>query len=297
VYYSTLPMTETLAATGSALLLAAGTAACRAMEVRKRTIFCAMGAAAFGVCVMTRPTYWAFAVCVAVFGVGQELWGARHPERHKPRVLDWVIGGVLAIALVAPWVIRNSFVMGRPILTTTHGGYTLLLGNNEAYYDEVVRQPLGTVWDGSRGSGQQAWAAKMVEEMRAAGVDGEIASDQWMKERAWRTIREQPGTFLIACAKRFVSFWSVRAHADTASTAGRVLSALTAIYYTVLWSALLSSVWGAIRNGGCAVELSLLLIAAFVLVHLAYWTDARMRAPVMPAIAVLAASAGRKRPG
>ena len=34
------------------------------------------------------------------------------------------------------------------------------------------------------------------------------------------------------------------------------------------------------------------LIAAFVLVHLVYWTDARMRAPIMPAIALLAALAG-----
>ncbi len=295
VYYSTLPMTETLAAAASALLLATGTAACKAWQVRQRTLFCALGAVAFGVCVMTRPTYWAFAACVCVFGVVQERWGARDPERHAPRLLDWVIGCVLAVAMIAPWTVRNWLVMGRPILTTTHGGYTLLLGNNEAYYDEVVRQPFGTVWDGSHGPGQQAWAAGLVDEMRAGGIKGEIESDRWMKARAWQSIREQPGVFLTACLRRFLSFWSVRPHADSASTAGRALSWFSAAYYSVLWIALAAGMWNAVRQGGCAVELCLLLIAAFVLAHLVYWTDARMRAPIMPAVAVLAARVGRGR--
>jgi hypothetical protein len=115
-----------------------------------------------------------------------------------------------------------------------------------------------------------------------------------MKDRAWKAIRAQPATFLLACAKRFLAFFSVRTHADSAGTAGRVLSTASAIYYTVLWSALVWSVWSAIRQGGCAMELSLLLIASFVMVHLVYWTDARMRAPVMPAIAILVARVGRR---
>jgi hypothetical protein len=32
----------------------------------------------------------------------------------------------------------------------------------------------------------------------------------------------------------------------------------------------------------------MLLIAAFTLVHLVFWTDMRMRAPIVPAIALLA---------
>ncbi|HVJ86301.1 MAG TPA: hypothetical protein VM452_11695 [Caulifigura sp.] len=287
VYYSSLPMTETLAAAASAFLLATAAAACKAFDVRKRTLYCALGAIAFGLCVMTRPTYWAFAVCVVVFGLQQELRGIRDPERHKPRTLDWIIGCLLAVVLVAPWTIRNWLVMGRPIVTTTHGGYTMLLGNNEAYYDEVVRQPLGTVWDGSRGPGQSAWVTKINEDLVAAGIDGEINTDRWMKDRAWKAIRAQPGTFLLACARRFLAFWSVRPHADSASTAGRALAIVSAGWYTLLWLALAVGIWNALKHGGCAVELSLLLIAAFTLVHLVYWTDARMRAPIMPAIAVL----------
>ena len=57
-----------------------------------------------------------------------------------------------------------------------------------------------------------------------------------------------------------------------------------------------AGIWNAVKQGGCAVELTLLLIAAFVLVHLVYWTDARMRAPIMPAVAILAVRAGHRRP-
>jgi len=295
VYYATLPMTETLAAVGSALLLATGAAACKSASVQRRTIYCAFGAVAFGLCVMTRPTYWAFTVCVVTFGVWQVVCGGRDPEKHEPRTRDWILGGVLTVAIVAPWVVRNWKVMGQPILTTTHGGYTLFLGNNDAYYAEVVRQPLGTVWDGSRGPGQQAWVANLADQMREAGIEGEIATDRWMKDRAWETIRAQPGTFLQACIRRCLAFWAVRPHADSASAAGRALSVVSALWYSALWVALALGVWNAIRNGGCAVELSLLLIAAFVLVHLVYWTDARMRAPIMPAVAILAARA-RQRP-
>jgi hypothetical protein len=30
-------------------------------------------------------------------------------------------------AVLAPWAIRNQLLLGRPVLTTTHGGQTLLL--------------------------------------------------------------------------------------------------------------------------------------------------------------------------
>jgi hypothetical protein len=51
--------------------------------------------------------------------------------------------------------------------------------------------------------------------------------------------------------------------------------------------------WGAVvvvreRRGMWAP--ALLLIAGFTAVHLVYWSNARMRAPVMPAVAVLAAA-------
>ena len=46
-------------------------------------------------------------------------------------------GGLLALTIVivlSPWMIRNLVVLGEPVWTTTHGGYTLALANNPVYY-------------------------------------------------------------------------------------------------------------------------------------------------------------------
>src|SRR5205823_6088481 len=62
-----------------------------------------------------------------------------------------VRGGLLALSLglvLLPWMIRNLWVFGEPVGTTTHGGYTLALANNPVYYREVLNGPPGRVWTG-----------------------------------------------------------------------------------------------------------------------------------------------------
>ena len=50
-------------------------------------------------------------------------------------------------AVVSPWVIRNRLVFGRWIATTTHGGYTLLLGNNPDFYRHLRQRSVGPSLD------------------------------------------------------------------------------------------------------------------------------------------------------
>ena len=57
-------------------------------------------------------------------------------------------------AVLAPWAVRNALVLGEPVWTTTHGGYTLALANNEVYYRDVLGGSPGQVWYGqTSGSG------------------------------------------------------------------------------------------------------------------------------------------------
>ncbi|MBX3442613.1 MAG: hypothetical protein KF774_09400 [Planctomyces sp.] len=308
VYYSTLPMTETLAAALSAGLLACAAAACRSSNPRAQVgLGCAAGGL-FGLCVLCRPTYWAFALWANAFGLwqwvrdrrqrGSESPASSEPA-HRNRGVDWLLAGLMFAVIVVPWPLRNWRVFGRPIVTTTHGGYTLLLGNNPAYYREVVAQPLGTIWDGSHGPGLEAWQADIERDMTAAGVKGDIARDRWMRQQALRTIRKQPERFAQACMRRCLAFWSISPGGGSAIDAG-ALRHVISVFYVGLWGAVILGLAAALRRGGCAVEVSLLLTAAFVSVHLFYWTDARMRAPVMPAAALLASLAGsgvRRGPG
>lgn len=297
-YYATLPMTETLAAALTAGLLATAAAACKSNSRTAQRRFSVLAGGLFGLCVLCRPTYWVFSLCVVAFGLWQMGRGAPPPAlREIPsRRSDWILSSMVCLVVVLPWPIRNVMVLGRPILMTTHGGYTLLLGNNSAYYREVVDQPWGTIWDGSHGPGQEVWAAEMNSEMDAAGITGEVARDQWLRDRAIATIREEPATFLYACLRRFLSFWNVRPHGDSQTGVPQFVRVVVATYYALLWAALLLGGWRALRRGGCAVELSTLMIVAFVGAHLVYWTDARMRAPIVPAIALLAAGSAIRNP-
>ncbi len=61
----------------------------------------------------------------------------------------------ICLLTISPWAIRNWQVFGRPIITTTHGGYTLWLANNPAYYREVVE------------GGAPAWAGDSLARWQA----------------------------------------------------------------------------------------------------------------------------------
>ncbi len=101
-----------------------------------------LGGFGFGLAGLCRPSLLAGAVLTITAAF------VAKPGEPKARL---VRGGVLAITLVVvllPWMIRNTLVLGEPVWTTTHGGYTLALANNPVYYDQVLNGPRGRVWTG-----------------------------------------------------------------------------------------------------------------------------------------------------
>ena len=250
--YTTFPMTETLCAFLASALLLLVTGRSSKSDARssqesgkdgkpERTVGtgmesvgcrstrtewwrCTASGLLFGVCILSRPTFWVFGGLMGAWF----LWTGR-TQRTADKALPPVFGILVALLIatllaVAAWPIRNYLVLDAPVLTTTHGGYTLLLGNNSSFYEEVVRQPLGTVWDGSFGPGQQVWAESVNDEADRLEVEGEVARDRWMSARARDNIRDQPGTFCRACLLRFVRFWNVVPSGPAAESLPRVIS-------------------------------------------------------------------------
>jgi hypothetical protein len=174
---------------------------------------------------------------------------------------------------------------GEPIATTTHGGYTLALANNPMYYADVVDGPQGAVWSGPN---QQAWFAWV--ERSTAGMTPAQA-DRFLRGEGWRMLRERPATFLRASLGRLGRFWGVAPAGAVYSPALRVV---TAAWTVPLWIAV---VLGALRrdawrwpNVGAP-----LIVLGLTVVHTLYWTDMRMRVPVVPALALIAAAAATPR--
>ena len=99
----------------------------------------------FGLCCLARPTFWAFGGLLAAGWCWDRLRGRAGWLRGWAAVAAAVLGTACA---VGPWAGRNAAVFGKPIAMTTHGGYTLHLANNEVFYAEVVRGPVGAVWGG-----------------------------------------------------------------------------------------------------------------------------------------------------
>jgi hypothetical protein len=103
-------------------------------------------------------------------------------------------------------------------------------------------------------------------------------------------IADRPGDFVRASAARLGRFWGL---APAGAVYPRWLRVATAAWTVPLWAALAlgltrRSTWLWPRVAAPAT------LAALSLVHTVYWTDLRMRAPVVPAVALLSASAFRK---
>lgn len=118
VYNATLAMTETLAAA-----LAAGAMwAILAWLQRPCTRLAIVIGLFLGLASLARPIFAPWLTLVVVLA-----W-LRAPVASRRRVaIAQALVMAAAVALVlAPWVIRNAIVMGKPIASTTHGGYTLM---------------------------------------------------------------------------------------------------------------------------------------------------------------------------
>lgn len=261
-------MTETLAA----FLIAAALA-----ELAGRRPWSPLsGGALLGLAALCRPSLLPSAGLVALAAL------AARPGRLRERIKRSAGIALIVAATLAPWAIRNYRVFGEFVWTTTHGGYTLALANNEVYYRDVLNGPPGAVW-----TGRDQWLWWDSINRSTAGLS-EPEADRQLRDSVLDLAKNQPRQFARACLARSESFWSL---APAAVVYGRTVQALTLVWTAPLWTALAIGLTrpAAWRWPLIAAPAIILGLAA---VHAFYWTDMRMRAPIVPAIALIAASAG-----
>jgi hypothetical protein len=293
IAYTTFPMTETLF---TFLVIALVTVAIpNSLSVAKPERFgvsverAAVVGLLFGACALCRPTIWPTALLVGAWLGGKSLRARRMPRQM---IINAAVAALTCAVVVAPWAIRNYKILGSPVVTTTHGGYTLLLGNNGEFFRHVAERPLTELWsDREPDRFQQAWLTRLTaQRQREIGYHAdELAQNQWMYHQAWKSIAAQPGIFLRACALRFVLFWNVVPLLPSRSTLPHsVVWGFCAGYMAefILFVAGLASL---ARGWDRRWVLSLCVILNFTAIHLVYWSNMRMRAPLVPLIALIAA--------
>jgi 4-amino-4-deoxy-L-arabinose transferase-like glycosyltransferase len=278
---STVVMTETVAALLAALSLSCLTVAAERPPSGRRA---AAAGACLALAVLCRPT---FLVWMAAVGCVLPWFAAGWTSRLK----WWGAFVAGAVVVLAPWAVRNRILLGRFVVGTTHGGYTLLLANNPWFYEHLRTSAWGSVWDSEEFG--RAWGR------RADGAQprDEVSLDRLAYAQAWQNIRREPATALYASLVRAGRLWTPLPH-QTAS--GGAAANRWARYAVGIWYAaeLALAVMGlAVLARRAVVQrfvppgwlAGLLLAASFTAVHTLYWSNMRMRAPLMPVVAMAAA--------
>lgn len=283
--YTTFPMTETLCVFLVTLLLAQATARHPNSNGSAALHSLSLGAV-FGLCALCRPTIWALGGLACLWWCW--MW-VRKRTVHQRRVKPGLVA-LAAVAIVSPWLIRNMAVMGHPIFTTTHGGYTLLLGNNRVFYEQVVRQPLGTVWDDAPPRQTQSdWYEELRDDWeRDLGPNAdETQRDRWMYHRAEQNISADLGGFARAVGLRCIRFWNISPASPATGRVGPMIVWSIRVFYAGITLAFVAGLVQTIRKKRRDFSPVLLVIVSFWLVHLLFWTNMRMRAPLIPSIALV----------
>ncbi len=299
VRYTILPMTEVPAA---AMLMAA-IVALHAGE-RHRTALTDDGARFrilagifFGLGALVRPI---LLVTCAMLIFRRLIMPARGGEHSRSNITAVILPMIAAVVAISPWIIRNAVHFQRFIPATTHGGYTLALGNNPEFYRDVIDGDVPFPWPGPQ---LDAWQQRMIAEAAAEGVpaDNEPLQDAWYYQRAFTSMKAQPLNFFKSCLLRLGRFCAITPGSD--SGLPRFATTLIAIWYGLIWIGIVWAIGQTIpacrRVRRFHVKARIpqdhgladlwLVVVSFMLLHSVYWTDTRMRAPVMPFVCIIAA--------
>ena len=243
----------------------------------------------FGVGGLCRPILFVTCAVITLILAGQFVIGRLSKKslngKHGGGVV--VLPALIAAMILLPWVIRNAVQFNHFIPATTHGGYTLLLGNNPIFYDQVVNAPGNPAWAGDS-LGQ--WQEKLAAQLSADGVDAadEVAADAWHYDRAIRHIGNDPTAFGKSVLLRWKRLGATRPSVQQVS-GGRVMGWFATILYSIVWIGLLTSGYLWVIHHQPRVQILFGAVLSFVMMHSFYWTNTRMRAPLTAVIIVLSA--------
>ena len=285
-----LVMTETVATGLAVLLLLAGNPIRRKGDggsdsgggAGKGYMRAALTGTLYGLAVLCRPAFLPMAILATLLFAGAAVVAMRGgtindttsgiPGTRWRMVAVW---GCFVAAMLTPisvWTARNVMDFGTPIITTTHGGYTLLLGNN-ADYDAWLRSDRRQPWDAENfqrelarefsttggipvgmpdptGLRERLMAdrsghsfenlAKNAADDRGNGdlhscsVD-EVEMDRAMRRQAIATMRADPAAMGRATAARITRFWGVMPMAsENESALHRAVRYGIAVFYTIV---------------------------------------------------------------
>lgn len=240
--------------------------------------------------------------------------------RKRITIVSTLSLGILFV--MGPWVVRNQLLYyptdtwkvwkSKPILATTHGGYTLLLGNNHSFYEHLENRGDRVIWEaeseefsklilankqfayervtGEQLEGSQFSQAAVHDLSLSQQLAYERALDERHYESAKSAIRNDPASFCHAMFVRVGRLWTPIYHArgDNESWRANLLRFAIGSWYSIVLIAVVCNVF---RFRSLFTEpwiWGILLAFSLTLIHAFFWSDFRMRAPMIAVLALLA---------
>jgi 4-amino-4-deoxy-L-arabinose transferase-like glycosyltransferase len=193
--------------------------------------------------------------------------------------------------VIAPWATRNTRLQGVVTIVDTMGGLNLRMGNYE-------HTPEDRMWDAVAVEGERGWAyALRLEHPGESLTEGQ--KDKWARRKAIEYIVANPGTTLRRSLIRFGDFWGLEREYAAGIATGifdpprwfAMLSSLAVVLaYAAVAVAGIGGIWLA-PAPGWTVNVALLLPAVAIMgTHTLVFGHSRYHAPLIPFLALYAAS-------
>jgi hypothetical protein len=135
-------------------------------------------------------------------------------------------------------------------------------------------------------------AAEVSETWRKRALADELGANRQAYAEAWGNIGLEPGMFCYSCLVRIGRLWGSLPHQvdPCEGSLRRAARYAVGLWYLAELPLAAFGAWRAVGRGGAQQWLwGLLLAGCLTAVHSLYWSDLRMRAPLMPVVALAAA--------
>jgi 4-amino-4-deoxy-L-arabinose transferase-like glycosyltransferase len=239
----------------------------------------------WGLTNLARPNALPLALIVALWG-----WvplGLALRPRARLRQMAILLAGMAVV--IAPWTVRNAFVLHAFVPVSSNGGHALFASNNAVVWNDPAQR-------GGGGVNIQR------HESYASLIRGrsEVEADRVLGREALAFLRQHAREWPAMAAAKLARLWRLRAEAAGTGSWNERGSLLARLKRTLdplpIWSLIIwpFAVWGLAR--ACSGPrrwfraLSLLTIVYFTLLAVVYWGALRMRLPVEPLLTLLAAA-------
>ena len=254
-----------------------------------------LAALSFSLAGFCRPTFYIYALLTLVL-----LLLVLQTSLLKRLMTSFAVGCIILLTL-SPWVYRNYQLFNTIIPATTHGGYTFLLGNNPLYYQHLKQQhEEGVVmytadefdegvrrFNVSEDPSYDFWSAE-ASLQRPVITRNESERDEFAYSVAKYHIKHNPVEFARSCVTRIEAFWTPlpAAMPERNDTQRYAIGIWYALIYLLVINFTLFHCKKWFHSGLFA---GFCMVISFTLMHAVFWSNMRMRAPIIPLLCLVAA--------